>query len=76
VPKLRDQQQVQEDDDLLSLSPQPSIVSTVTHGANNNKLVKVGVVRVFRGYRKVLKRYFDKKLLGNANYVHPVGGEK
>ena len=46
VPKLRDQQDVgeeenEDDDELLSLSPQPSIVSTVTHGANNNKIPKV-----------------------------------
>ncbi len=27
----------EEDEELLSLSPQPSLVSTVTHGANNNR---------------------------------------
>ena len=27
----------EEEEELLSLSPQPSILSTVTHGANNNR---------------------------------------
>ncbi len=48
MSQVRDNQQPDEqaeDDDLLSLSPQPSILSTVTHGANNNKLTKVYTVK-------------------------------
>jgi hypothetical protein len=56
LSQVRDNQQPDEqaeDDDLLSLSPQPSILSTVTHGANNNKLTKVNGSKPVRDTCKI-----------------------
>lgn len=49
-PELKRQQQLsrqeeEEVEELLSLSPQPSIVSTVTHGANNKQHRKLDASR-------------------------------